>query len=103
MSFSPSNITTGVFISLVLDASNGIAGSGDDNGIYYTSDCGATWTRSIDISGGSFLTGSFGSVALSGVNGIAGSEYSSSLNGIYYTTDSGATWTPSNVTTDFFT
>jgi len=46
------------------------------------------------------LTGDFNSVALSGSNGIAGSN---SEFGIWYTTDSGQTWKQSNVTTcDFF-
>ena len=95
MSFATSSISTteinGYFYSVALssDGTKGIAGSAVGNGIYFTTNSGATWTQSNITSGG------FNSVALSsdGTNGIAGSVG----NGIYYTTNTGATWAQSTL------
>ena len=79
MSFSNTNLLlTGSFNSVSLSGVNGIAGSGSNLGIWYTTNIGQTWTQS------NLTTNNFNSVFLSGTNGIAGSG--SSL-GIYYTTN----------------
>jgi hypothetical protein len=97
MAFAQSNVSTGSFNSVFLEGTNGIAGSGSNLGIYYTTNSGQNWTQSISV-----ITGNFNSVYLSGTNGIAGSG-SKSNSGIYYTTDSGLTWTQSiDVTTGDF-
>ena len=65
------------------------ATSTDDNGIYYSTNSGQTWTQSINLT-----NGNFNSVSLSGSNGIAGSN---SALGLYYTTNSGVNWTRSDL------
>ena len=92
MSFSASNISSNYINSVVLSGSNGIAGSGSNLGIFYTTNLGANWTQSTD--GTNPITGNFDSVFLSGSNGIAGSA---SNDGLYYSTNSGANWTQSNI------
>ena len=92
MSFSASNISSNYINSVVLSGSNGIAGSGSNLGIFYTTNLGANWTQSTD--GINPITGNFDSVFLSGSNGIAGSA---SNDGLYYSTNSGANWTQSNI------
>lgn len=91
MSFSASNISSNYINSIFLSGSNGIAGSGSNLGIFYTTNLGANWTQSSSIT-----TGNFDSVVLSGANGIAGSA---SFDGLYYTTNTGVNWTQSTLTT----
>jgi hypothetical protein len=88
MSFSASNISSNYINSIFLSGSNGIAGSGSNLGIFYTTNLGANWSSS------NIVTTNFDSVFLSGSNGIAGSA---SNDGLYYSTNSGANWTQSNI------
>lgn len=76
------------FNSIFLFGRYGIAGSGFDNGIYFSTDFGKSWSQS-DIKFGNIL-----SVFLSGLNGIAGSG---SEFGIFYTVDGGKIWNQSIV------
>jgi photosystem II stability/assembly factor-like uncharacterized protein len=90
MSFLASNVQiSDNFYSVSLSGTKGIAANYSGNGVYYTTNSGATWARG-NINTGGFLIGLFYSVSLSGLNGIAGAS-----NGIYYTTDGGLTWTRS--------
>ena len=90
--FTIGGTTSGNFFTIALYGTKAIAAtSTDDTGIYYSTDSGQTWTQSINLT-----TGNFNSVALSGLNGIAGSN---SALGLYYTTNSGVNWTRSNLTT----
>ena len=75
MSFSASNISSNYINSIFLSGSNGIAGSGSNLGIFYTTNLGANWSSS------NIVTTNFDSVFLSGSNGIAGSA---SNDGLYY-------------------
>ena len=88
MSFSASNISSNYINSIFLSGSNGIAGSGSNLGIFYTTNLGANWSSR------NIVTTNFDSVFLSGSNGIAGSA---SNDGLYYSTNSGANWTQSNI------
>ena len=88
MSFSASNISSNYINSIFLSGSNGIAGSGSNLGMFYTTNLGANWSSS------NIVTTNFDSVFLSGSNGIAGSA---SNDGLYYSTNSGANWTQSNI------
>ena len=87
------NVTSGTFYSIFMDQSvNAIAGS--NNGLWYSSNSGFNWNKS--------LTGSYNSVFMdeSG-NAIAGSTTASS-KGLYYSSDRGKNWTQSNVTSGAF-
>ena len=91
-------MTSNSFYSLALssDGTKGIAGGADNNGIYYTSNSGASWIQS------NITTYYFYTLALSsdGIIGIAAVNYSNA--GIYYTNNSGSIWIQSNITTGDF-
>ena len=77
--------------SLAMSGNNAILGR--NNGLYYSTDAGVTWTVS------NRATGIFVTVAMANSsNAIAGSSFF----GIFYTTDGGQTWTQSSQTTGVF-
>jgi photosystem II stability/assembly factor-like uncharacterized protein len=109
--WTQSNINTGGLLTgnfnyatLSSDGKYGIAGGSSNNGLYYTTDYGKTWTQSSNIT-----TGNFYSIALSIVSNSSGKSYiagiagGASNNGIYYTnnltpgTYVGQTWTQSTL------
>ena len=79
---------SGNFLSVYLSDNFGIAGSGSDMGLWYSTDGGKTWEQS------NIIDGNLISVYLSGINAIAAS---SSGNGIYYSNDGGEIWEQSTL------
>jgi photosystem II stability/assembly factor-like uncharacterized protein len=98
--WTQSNLTTGDFYSVFLSGANGVAGSGSDNdGIYYTTNSGQTWTKS-NLIAGNLMVALYGSIAIATASNWTGSPNSSS--GIYRSLNYGQTWTQTNISTGFF-
>ena len=94
MSFSKSTstpISTDNISSVALIGTKGIAASGGNSGLYYSTDSGVTWLRSNVTS----LNFSYVVLSTDGTKGIAASA---SGNGLYYSTNSGQNWTRSTLT-----
>ena len=87
MNWSQSSITTDVW-NVSISGNNAIAGSINNNGIFYSQDGGQNWLQSI-------TTTEFWDVSISGSNAIAGSTFL--LTGIFYSQDGGQTWLQSSI------
>ena len=93
-----SNITIGVFDSLIRIGSTIIAGSTAygfmcGQGLLYSEDNGKTWNQSNITSGGFWSLTTINSIIIAG---------SCSDNGLYYSEDKGKTWNQSNINTGDF-
>ena len=89
--WTASSVTTGSFSSVALVGVKAIAVSSSGNGIYSSSDSGATWSQR--VSNGSFSSVFFLS---DGLHAIAGSSTDA---GILYSTDGGVSWNTGAVKT----
>ncbi len=103
MEVNQSNITRNDYTALDLDGKNGIAcGFSSEGGLYYTTDCGKTWTLSSFYGGRthSNTDGIFNCGAISGTNAVATGQLYPSYGGqgtIFDSSNSGVIFDRTNI------